>query len=65
MIAAVTGAIVNNSGAAGNVAATYIGLPVISFGMEEYVNGNINGTLANFASVFSYGFTAAIKLPVN
>ena len=42
---------------------TYSGLPVIGFGAQEYVNGNMGGVLSNYGGSFIHKYNRAITLP--
>ncbi len=42
---------------------TYTGLPVIGFGVQQYVNGNVGGVLSNYGGSFVHKYTSDISLP--
>lgn len=39
---------------------TYAGLPVIGFGVQEYVNGNVGGVLSNYGGSFVHKYNRSI-----
>lgn len=40
---------------------TYAGLPVIGFGVQEYVNGNLGGVLSNYGGSFVHKYNRSIS----
>lgn len=42
-------------------AAVYSGLPVIGFGVQEYVNGNLGGLLSNYGGSFVHKYNRSIQ----
>jgi hypothetical protein len=41
---------------------TYVGLPVIGFGVQEYVNGNVGGVLSNYGGSFVHHYKRKISV---
>lgn len=39
----------------------FIGWPVIGFGAQKYVNGNLGGVLANYGGTFAHAFVRALQ----
>jgi hypothetical protein len=41
---------------------TFTGLPVIGFGAQEYVNGNLGGVLSNYGGSFVHKYNRSITV---
>ena len=39
----------------------YIGLPMIGFAVQKYINGNLNGVLANYGATFTHKYITLVQ----